>query len=122
MIYKPTMKLIKKKCLYEGCKESYIGNLISKYCPEHRKQMYRKIIDKDKIREKKEIKESKESANQRIQHTYKSATVVKGMCQLAGCSEEFDLLILPNVFIYPKFCEGHRSEFKRKRWLEQNGE
>jgi hypothetical protein len=118
MQYKPRLKEFKKKCEFKGCKEKYTGNIINKYCPEHRKQKYRKFIDKDKIREKKEIKELS-NPNQLIKHTYKQPTVIQGTCQLKGCGANFDLLIIPKTYIYPRFCQEHRCEYKRYRFLEQ---
>lgn len=39
-------------------------------------------------------------------------------CTLPGCGRVFHFIIFPDVTIYPRFCEDHRSEFRRKLFLE----
>lgn len=118
---KPSLKRAKGICQFAGCKEEYdavIGGNPSKYCMEHRKREYRKIIDKDKLKKEKPKKEIQESTvNQIIKHSYKHPLVVVGECQLEGCGQKFDILIVPNTYIYPRYCPEHRNEFKRKRFL-----
>lgn len=39
-------------------------------------------------------------------------------CTLPGCGRIFHFVVYPEVTIYPRFCEDHRSEFRRKQFLE----
>lgn len=119
---KPSFKRAKRVCQFEGCKKEYdavvSGHNPSKYCNEHRKSKYRAIIDKDKpkvVKVKSDVKDS--NVNQIIKHTYKQPIVVIGECQLEGCHSQFEILIVPNTYTYPRFCCEHRNEFKRERFL-----
>ena len=118
----PKFKTAKKTCEFEGCTEVFMGVSSginpSKYCEEHRKQKYKKGVEKIKV--KHPIKESI-SSNQIIKHSFKIATVIVGKCQLEGCGKDFEILVVPNTHIYPKYCEEHRNEFKRERFVEQHG-
>lgn len=119
MFFKPKVKTAKKKCEFKGCKEIFDG-LVSgsthgKYCHEHRKAKYRKEIDKDKIKTPK-IKDKTISANnQIIKHSYKQPMVITCDCQC--CGKKFDVMIIQNTYTYPRFCEEHRNEYKRERFL-----
>ena len=119
-IFKPTLKTAKKVCEFEGCGEEFQGvsngGNKGKYCLEHRKQKYRKIIDKDKIKKKKEIKQLNNN-NQIIKHSYRHPVVVKAKCQLEGCNKDFELMIIPITYTYPCYCPLHRNEYKRQRFL-----
>jgi len=119
MKFKPTFKTTKKKCEYEGCNEEFKGIATGKYCPEHRKQKYRKFIDKEKIRKKKELKDAT-NPNQIIKHSYKTSIIIQGKCQLEGCGKDFEILVIPLTYTYPRYCEDHRNEFKRELFLKNN--
>jgi hypothetical protein len=119
MLHKPKFKTSMKQCEYEGCEEVFEGVSSgcnpSKYCKEHKKFKYHK-----KTKMKKETKETI-SNNQNIKHSYKTATVIIGKCQLDGCGKDFEILVIPNIFVYPKYCPEHRNQFKRERFLQLNG-
>lgn len=118
--FKPVLKRGLKQCEFEGCTTTFMGVIRgaspSKYCPEHGKPIYRKFIDKDKIKAKKKVVVNEDTSNQIIKHSYKLATVIIGKCQLNGCNKDFDILVIPNCFTYPKFCEEHRNKYKRERF------
>lgn len=55
--------------------------------------------------------------NQIILHNYRKAVDKTCDCQLLGCRQEFPVTLIPNQVLYPKFCEEHRSEFRRENFL-----
>lgn len=115
-------KLVEKSCAFvdlDGvkCEEVFFGTGKSMYCSEHRKAMYRKIIDKEKIDNKNQyIKEN--TANLTFQHTYNKPETIIFACSLEGCCETFEIKINPNIYIYPKYCQEHRNEYRRQRFNE----
>jgi len=57
--------------------------------------------------------------NQLIVHNYREATERDCECGLIGCRQTFSLTLIPNQALYPKYCEDHRSEFRRENFLRQ---
>ena len=57
--------------------------------------------------------------NQIILHNYRQATERRCECRLLGCPESFDVTLIPNQVLYPKYCEDHRSEFRRENFLKR---
>ncbi len=55
--------------------------------------------------------------NQIILHNFQKSVERSAACQLLGCGQKFALTIIPNQVLYPKFCEEHRSEFRRQNFL-----
>lgn len=104
-------KKIKKICQFPKCNETYLGTGHSKYCEEHRKIEYRKVIDQEKNEEEKEFRKLN-NVNQIIKHSFTSCRIIKVICQT--CGKEFDVLMKPKVYVYPKYCELHRNEWKRR--------
>lgn len=60
--------------------------------------------------------------NQILVHNYKHATERTCECQLLGCTQSFDITLVPNQALYPKYCEAHRTEFRRKDFLRRFAE
>ncbi len=54
--------------------------------------------------------------NQIWLHNYKVETDKTCRCQLPGCSNAFIVTLIPNQVVYPKYCPGHRNEFRRSRF------
>ena len=115
-MFKPKVKMVNKRCELEGCDIEFVGSITSKYCTEHRKSKYRKVIDKEKIEKKKELRKC--NNNQIIKHSFNESKVIQGTCQLEGCGKSFEILLIHNTYIYPKYCPEHRNEFKRERFLK----
>ena len=111
-------KLHKKHCAFSGCRELFMGTGKSKYCTEHRKRKYRKIIDANKV-ENKKIKQETNNPNQTIKHEYTDNTLIEMVCALDGCHSTFKIQMLPHTFVYPKYCEAHRNEYKRQYFLNE---
>lgn len=104
-----------KPCQYPDCQKWFTGTGFSKYCTEHRKREYRKFIDK---LNKKEI--IKEDFNQIYNHELQKPELITFLCPL--CNIQFQVKIYPNIFVYPKYCDNHRNEYKRKLWTEFHSE
>jgi len=109
-------KLHRKHCQFPGCKEYFMGTGKSKYCNEHRKRKYRKIIDAEKIARQKAEEEAR-NPNQIIHHEFTDSTKMKIRCALDGCENEFTIKVIPKVYVYPKYCKEHRNAFKRERFI-----
>jgi len=54
--------------------------------------------------------------NQLIKHNYRQPFAQTCICALKGCDAEFSVTIQPNQIIYPKFCEDHRTEYRREQF------
>lgn len=57
--------------------------------------------------------------NQIILHNFRQSVDRSVGCQLLGCCQSFSLTVIPNQILYPKYCEEHRSEFRRRNFLRQ---
>ena len=57
--------------------------------------------------------------NQILLHNYRAEVAKNCRCLLAGCARAFEITLIPNQVLYPKFCEEHRSEFRREFHLQQ---
>lgn len=71
-------------------------------------------------RETKQILHIKKE-NQIIPHNFRREQKRQANCALNGCAQNFEFLLIPNQWIYPKYCEAHRNAFKRQHFLEQHG-
>jgi hypothetical protein len=112
------MPMKKKTCQFPGCEEHFEGIGASKYCMEHRKPMYRKVLNMVKAAEKEDIPDTvqPEKSNQIIIHSHSIATVHIATCP---CGQPFELMLYPNIDIYPKFCEKHRNPYQRERLMQE---
>ena len=55
--------------------------------------------------------------NQLIFHNYRESAERECDCQLLGCPRVFRVTLIPNQALYPKFCEDHRNEYRRRNFL-----
>lgn len=116
---KRSEKLKSMVCTFPGCGNGYYGTGNSCYCHEHRAPKYRKIIDADKhLLRKKE--DSLKNPNQIIEHKFSEPQIVVKKCELEGCNNLFEIRMLHNTKIYPKYCECHRNEHKRNMFLKND--
>lgn len=104
------VKLTVRQCQYPGCTEYYQGKGFSKYCATHRAREYRKVIDR--VNKKPVIKEN---PNQIYKHELVEAKIIIFQC--AACSLDFEIKVYPGIYIYPKYCEEHRNEWRRQLYL-----
>jgi hypothetical protein len=57
--------------------------------------------------------------NQIFLHNYTEAVRRTCECQLLGCVQTFELTLIPNQVLYPKYCREHRSEYRRANFMRQ---
>ncbi len=57
--------------------------------------------------------------NQILVHNFKQAVERGCECQLIGCTQSFAITLVPNQVLYPKYCDDHRTEFRRKEFLRR---
>lgn len=105
------MKL--KICQFPDCKKKFLGRGKTKYCEEHRKQKYKKFLYQ------RPISNGVGEANIIIKHKHVKATTVCRTCALDGCDNEYDITLIPNQIIYPKYCIKHRNKFKREFFINK---
>jgi hypothetical protein len=56
--------------------------------------------------------------NQIVLHNYSITTKKHVCCALEGCSNKHTLFLIPNQILYPKYCEQHRTPFRRNLFLQ----
>ncbi|MFP4522022.1 MAG: hypothetical protein ACLFQK_07750 [Fibrobacterota bacterium] len=95
-----------KECVYEGCGEKFMGTPAQKYCDFHKDVKNRKYLRKknDDITKN----------NMLFRHTFNDTTRIEFTCSLPGCRKTYACDVIPRQKVYPKYCEEHRSEFKRE--------
>ncbi len=59
--------------------------------------------------------------NQILLHNYRVEAEKICLCPLPGCDAPFAVTLIPNQILYPKYCEDHRSEFRREFHLQRHG-
>ena len=113
-------------CSFFGCTIRYYGIKNKKYCDDKRCQELRKAGVKTKGRKKtlepnvKNIILSKARYSKHIN----KGQALKIRCGAVNvlkerCSNTFLITYDPKQNIYPRFCEGHRSAYKRQRFQER---
>jgi len=106
-----------KLCGFPGCQTQEFMTGKGKFCKEHRNVKYRKSIDFEK-NELKKLEEQISIPNKIIKHEYIDTQHEIHKCELPGCTNEFEISIIPKIYIYPRFCHEHRNEWKRKQYVE----
>jgi hypothetical protein len=105
-------KMKQKMCDFPNCDAEFIGRGKAKYCEEHRKAKYRKELYKKN--------DNSGSGIICIEHSEVYARPIIRTCGLEGCTNEYEIILIPRLFEYPNFCEEHRNEFKRDMFLKGN--
>ena len=98
-------KLKQKHCAFPDCGVAFVGRGKAKYCSEHRKPKYRKDLYKQN--------DNNGEGIVIIEHEEVYATKTIRECGLDGCSNEYEINLVPRLFEYPHFCEIHRNEYRR---------
>lgn len=102
-----------KVCQFPNCNAEFQGRGKAKYCEEHRKTKYKKVLYQSNT------SNGIGDSNMYINHKNVEATKIIRTCGLKGCDEEYELTVIPNQYVYPKYCVTHRNEYKRKFFTEQ---
>ena len=106
--YKKKKRIKLKVCQEPGCGREFWGHPIAKYCELHRDI-------KQRQKQKKNL-DSVESKNMVFKHNFTEVVESPFLCCLEGCNTLFSVKVFPKQFIYPKFCNEHRNDFKRKNF------
>jgi len=121
--HKHNEKLKEKKCQFpisddEVCNKIFYGSGKSKYCIAHRDRKFVSIITKHNNKNK--VKEKiKDSDNQYIEHQYNKEQPITFKCALEGCDNNFEVNLIPEQKIYPKYCSYHRNKYRRLLFIKQ---
>ncbi len=107
--YKKKKRIKLKVCQY--CGKEFWGHPIAKYC-----ELHRDVKQREKA--KKPV-EPVDPNNRIFEHEYLEVVEQEFVCELDGCNRTFTVKIFPKQFVYPRYCEEHRNEYKRKNWLRQ---
>ncbi len=111
--YKKKKRLKHKVCQEPGCGREFIGHPIAKYCELHRNISNR--TRKVKTYEAVDVK------NFIFKHAFTEVTTIEFPCRLPKCNQKYAVKLFPKQYIYPKFCLEHRNEFKREKFMKENG-
>ena len=86
------------------CGKKFEGFHNGKYCQDHKSAKSRGIVKKKKIFH---------NTNMIIKYNGFDLKEESRKCSLDGCKKEYNITLIPGQSIYPKYCEQHRSNFKR---------
>lgn len=107
--YQKKERLKLKVCQESGCHKEFWGHPIAKYCPVHQDISMRKRARR--------VYEDVRVKNQIFEHKANDTVDCEFICKLEGCNNPFRVKVYPKQFVYPKYCEEHRNEFKREAFL-----
>jgi len=105
--YKKKKRIKLKICQY--CGKEFWGHPIAKYC-----ELHRDVKQREKT---KKSPEPGDSNNRTYSHDYIEVGEETWTCELEGCGKSYVVKIFPKQFVYPRFCEEHRNEFRRRNWV-----
>lgn len=103
-------KLKLKKCKFPNCGEEFIARGKSKYCDEHRKAKYRKVLYKQN--------DNNGDGIIVIDHNEPYCIPLIRTCGLEGCGKEYEITLIPRIYEYSNYCEEHRNSFKRNLFIK----
>lgn len=107
--YKKKKRIKLKICQY--CGKEFWGHPIAKYC-----ELHRDVKQREKT---KKSPEPGDSNNRTYSHDFIEVVEEGWICELDGCGKSYVVKIFPKQFVYPRFCEEHRNEFRRRNWIRQ---
>jgi len=93
-------------CHEPGCGKEFYGPPIAKYCDFHRDI-------RNRVRKRKKISDPSVE-NMLFDHSFREVIEIEFTCPVIGCGRKFIIKIYPKQLIYPKFCEEHRSAYRRR--------
>lgn len=105
--YKKKKRIKLKICQY--CGKEFWGHPIAKYC-----ELHRDVKQREKT---KKSPEPGDSNNRTYSHDFIEVGEETWICELEGCGKSYVVKIFPKQFVYPRFCEEHRNEFRRRNWV-----
>ncbi|MEN9353388.1 MAG: hypothetical protein RL318_713 [Fibrobacterota bacterium] len=105
--YKKKKRIKLKICQY--CGKEFWGHPIAKYC-----ELHRDVKQREKT---KKPTEPLDANNRVFEHEYLEVVEQEFTCELDGCGKTFMVKVFPKQFVYPRYCDEHRNEFKRRNWI-----
>lgn len=106
-VYHP-VKRIEKTCQYPGCGELYIGAPNTHYCIFHSSRANRVRLTH---------KPNPFKLNQALDHLCNGIHEIE--CALKGCKNKF-IIEKGQQRLFSRYCEEHRSEYKRNMFLTKH--
>jgi len=94
-----------KICAEPGCGNEFYGMYIAKYCPAHSMP-----CNRTRARRNQHLYAG---GYQIIDHHFSESVDMEQACDLPGCNRRFRFKLFNNQTIYHKYCEDHRSEYRR---------
>ena len=107
--YKKKKRIKLKICQY--CGKEFWGHPIAKYC-----ELHRDVKQREKT---KKSPEPGDSNNRTYSHEFIEVLEENWICELDGCGKSYVVKVFPKQYVYPRFCEEHRNEFRRRNWIRQ---
>jgi hypothetical protein len=109
------MKKKYKPCEYPECGRTFIGTPQMRYCPLHSSVKNRHLLSLLRST----AKNTPENYNQHITCNSPGPVELVFRCALRGCMEEFAVTVTRDTKIYPRFCEQHRTEYRRTHFSQK---
>lgn len=107
--YKKKKRIKLKICQY--CGKEFWGHPIAKYC-----ELHRDVKQREKT---KKSPEPGDSNNKTYSHDLIEVVEETWLCELDGCGKTYVVKVFPKQYVYPRFCEEHRNEFRRRNYVRQ---
>lgn len=107
--YKKKKRIKLKICQY--CGKEFWGHPIAKYC-----ELHRDVKQREKT---KKSPEPGDSNNRTYNHDLIEVLEENWICELEGCGKSYVVKVFPKQYVYPRFCEEHRNEFRRRNYIRQ---
>ena len=107
--YKKKKRIKLKICQY--CGKEFWGHPIAKYC-----ELHRDVKQREKT---KKSPEPGDSNNKTYSHDLIEVVEESWICELDGCGKTYVVKVFPKQYVYPRFCEEHRNEFRRRNYTRQ---
>jgi hypothetical protein len=107
--YKKKKRIKLKICQY--CGKEFWGHPIAKYC-----ELHRDVKQREKT---KKSPEPGDSNNKTYSHDLVEVVEESWICELDGCGKSYVVKVFPKQYVYPRFCEEHRNEFRRRNYIRQ---
>lgn len=116
--------LKQRTCQFPGCEVEFMGRGKTKYCDEHRKpeyrsQLYGRSATESVVNDIHGNPIPPLELNITIKHTYIEAIRMDRECDC--CGKTYRIVVIPSQYVYPRYCEDHRNEWKRNAFIRANG-
>ncbi len=101
-----------RTCKHPGCGKKFEGSPTSLYCLDHRTRKSRTERFIPKVAPEPATNNLTLTPQTQKPETYSLA------CSLPGCGRIYTFTLYPDHTVYPMYCEEHRSEHKRRHFLQ----